>query len=291
MGNVIFYRADRAFIDSRPDLLAHESGHATQYAWCLGLPFLPLYAACAAFSLWRTGDPGSRNFFERNAGLELGGYRELPTIARLPALRNYLQRLTLFRSPRSTSRSRGKEPPMTEPLNSITVTGQGTVQTAPDFFNINIGIEAQKSTVREAYAAASEALNAVNAKLLSLGVAREVISSSSLDVRVDTRWQEGTGSVVTGYTVSSTLSVALRYDQGAQDVIAAVVDTGNNSVRLNGLTPVVSNPAAAQDAARAVAWADALRAAELYAQLAGRSPWAPSQPSLKGRFTTAHPGP
>ncbi|MEO8220045.1 MAG: SIMPL domain-containing protein [Specibacter sp.] len=160
---------------------------------------------------------------------------------------------------------------MTEPLDSITVTGQGTVQTAPDFFNINIGIEAQQATVREAYARASEALNAVNAKLLSLGVAREVISSSSLDVRADTRWQEGTGSVVTGYTVSSTLSVALRYDQGAQDVIAAVVDTGNNNVRLNGLTPVLANPAAAQDAARAIAWADALRAAGLYAQLAGRS--------------------
>ncbi|MBP2411239.1 hypothetical protein JOF48_000038 [Arthrobacter stackebrandtii] len=84
VGNVIFYRADRAFIDSRPDLLAHEAGHATQYAWCLGLPFLPMYFACAAWSWWRTGDPGSRNFFERNAGLALGGYRERPTIARLP---------------------------------------------------------------------------------------------------------------------------------------------------------------------------------------------------------------
>ena len=99
VGNVIFYRADRPFIDSRPDLLAHEAGHATQYAWCLGLPFLPLYAACAAYSLWRTGDPGSRNFFERNAGLALGGYRELPTIARFPAIRKQLQRLALYKTP------------------------------------------------------------------------------------------------------------------------------------------------------------------------------------------------
>lgn len=86
VGNVIFYRAERAFIDSRPDLLAHEARHATQYAWCLGLPFLPLYFSCAAWSWWRTGDPGSRNFFERNAGLAQGGYRELPTVARLPQL-------------------------------------------------------------------------------------------------------------------------------------------------------------------------------------------------------------
>ena len=93
VGNVVFYRADRAFIDSRPELLAHEAAHASQYAWCLGLPFFPLYAACAAWSLWRTGDPGSRNFFERNAGLLRGGYRELPTVARLPAIRAQLLRL------------------------------------------------------------------------------------------------------------------------------------------------------------------------------------------------------
>lgn len=88
VGNVVFYRAGRAFIDSRPELLAHEAAHATQYAWCLGLPFLPLYAGCAAYSLWRTGNPGSRNFFERNAGLERGGYRELPTLDRSSAVRH-----------------------------------------------------------------------------------------------------------------------------------------------------------------------------------------------------------
>lgn len=90
VGNVIFYRADRHYIDSRPELLGHESAHATQYAWCLGLPFLPLYGACATFSLWRTGDPGSRNFFECNAGLLAGGYRDLPTLARLAPLRTFL---------------------------------------------------------------------------------------------------------------------------------------------------------------------------------------------------------
>ncbi|WP_348770104.1 hypothetical protein [Arthrobacter sp. E3] len=99
VGNVVFYRADRALIDSRPELLEHEAGHATQYAWCLGLPFFPLYAACAAWSLWRTGDPGSRNFFERNAGLQRGGYRELPTVARLPAIKAQLLRITSRDSP------------------------------------------------------------------------------------------------------------------------------------------------------------------------------------------------
>lgn len=162
---------------------------------------------------------------------------------------------------------------MNDPANTshtVTVTGLGTVQAVPDYFNITIGIEAARPTVREAYASASAAMNAVNATLLAQDIARDVISSSSLDVRVDTRWQEGSGSVVTGYTVSSTLTVALRYDQGAEDVVAAVVDTGSDSVRLNGMSPVVSDPSEARDAAREVAWADARRAAELYARLAGR---------------------
>jgi uncharacterized protein YggE len=155
--------------------------------------------------------------------------------------------------------------------NTITVSGQGTVTAAPDYFHINVGIEAQRPTVKEAYAAAGTALNAVQARLLARNVARDAISSSTLDVRVESRWQDGVGSLVTGYTVSSTLNVMLRYDEAAEDTIAAVVDTGNDSVRLNGLTPAMSDPAAAQDAARALAWANARSAADLYAQLAGKT--------------------
>ena len=59
---------------ANPVLLGHEERHSTQYAWCLGLPFLPLYFIAAGWSLWRTGNPGSANFFERHAGLQAGGY-------------------------------------------------------------------------------------------------------------------------------------------------------------------------------------------------------------------------
>lgn len=61
-----------------PDLVRHEAAHATQYAVLLGLPFLPAYGVAAVWSLLRTGDPASRNVFERRAGLGIGGYRERP---------------------------------------------------------------------------------------------------------------------------------------------------------------------------------------------------------------------
>jgi hypothetical protein len=57
-------------------LLGHEERHSTQYAYCLGLPFLVLYGAAACWSMVRTGNPGLGNWFERQAGLEAGGYIE-----------------------------------------------------------------------------------------------------------------------------------------------------------------------------------------------------------------------
>ncbi|WP_146070871.1 DUF4157 domain-containing protein [Arthrobacter sp. B1805] len=59
-------------------LLEHEARHTRQYAACLGLPFLPAYMLAAVYSLLRTGDPASRNIFERRAGLADGAYLEQP---------------------------------------------------------------------------------------------------------------------------------------------------------------------------------------------------------------------
>ncbi|MBT2530547.1 hypothetical protein J7E83_00110 [Arthrobacter sp. ISL-48] len=77
VGNVVICRAGKAQLTSNPTLLGHEEKHCTQYAWCLGFPFLPLYFLAAAWSQLRTGNPASANFFERLAGLEAGGYVDI----------------------------------------------------------------------------------------------------------------------------------------------------------------------------------------------------------------------
>lgn len=78
IGDVIISKKALAQLADRPRLLRHESRHAGQYAWCLGLPMLPAYGLAAGWSWLRTGDPASRNVFERRAGLEDGGYVERP---------------------------------------------------------------------------------------------------------------------------------------------------------------------------------------------------------------------
>ena len=82
VGNVVLFRAGPEQALANPAQLGHEERHSSQYAWCLGLPFLPLYFLAAGWSLLRTGNPGSRNFFERQAGLQAGGYPEPGTGAR-----------------------------------------------------------------------------------------------------------------------------------------------------------------------------------------------------------------
>lgn len=75
VGNVIMTKHAEGYLTGR--LLDHESRHATQYATCVGLPMLVMYALASAFSLAVCGHLASWNVFERLAGLEDGGYPRL----------------------------------------------------------------------------------------------------------------------------------------------------------------------------------------------------------------------
>lgn len=76
VGNVILTSSTFAHLEElAPGTLRHEDRHATQWAFMLGLPFLPAYLATMAWSWARTGDRAAACWFEQDAGLELGGYR------------------------------------------------------------------------------------------------------------------------------------------------------------------------------------------------------------------------
>ena len=78
IGNVVVLRGGPEVLERRPTLLVHEARHSSQYALLLGPLMLLPYVLAAAWSWMRTGDPASRNVFERGAGLSDGGYRERP---------------------------------------------------------------------------------------------------------------------------------------------------------------------------------------------------------------------
>lgn len=92
VGNVIITGSDwRTVLARHPGLLRHEEQHSWQYLYCLGLPYLPAYLACMAWSWLRTGHRAAGNFFERQAGLALGGYPDLPSRPVRAGLRTLLQ--------------------------------------------------------------------------------------------------------------------------------------------------------------------------------------------------------
>ncbi|NUW35265.1 hypothetical protein HTZ77_28095 [Nonomuraea sp. SMC257] len=74
VGNVVLTR--RTELDER--LILHEGRHATQWAWCVGLPMLPLYLLSMLVSVIVCGHQASYNVFERLAGLDDGGYPRAP---------------------------------------------------------------------------------------------------------------------------------------------------------------------------------------------------------------------
>jgi len=74
VGNVVLHRHGPDHLRARPDLLAHETAHATQWA-LTGPAFIPLYLAECLISWAVTGDAANGNAFEIGAGLRRGGYR------------------------------------------------------------------------------------------------------------------------------------------------------------------------------------------------------------------------
>lgn len=101
LGNVVICRTRAEQLRTNPALLGHEEKHCSQYAWCLGMPFLPLYCLSVGWSLLRTGDPASANVFERRAGLAAGGYIDRRTNEAGPPRRRRKRGLAWLRTPRA----------------------------------------------------------------------------------------------------------------------------------------------------------------------------------------------
>ncbi|MBM2617298.1 hypothetical protein JIG36_17225 [Actinoplanes sp. LDG1-06] len=106
VGSVILTRRSAEWLldEQRRDLFDHEHHHAGQYA-VLGPLFWPAYWVACGWSYATTGSWGVRNFFERNAGLEAGGYpTDLP-------LRPWLLKLRGPSATRSKRRPPGNPSP------------------------------------------------------------------------------------------------------------------------------------------------------------------------------------
>lgn len=150
---------------------------------------------------------------------------------------------------------------------SISVTGTGTVEAAPDMATLMIGVTSQDKTAAAALAANSTATEAVIARLTASGIEARDMQTSNLSINPNWTTNASSMSEISGYIASNMLTVRVRKLDTLGAVLDAAVTDGANT--LNGLTFGLADPAPVMNEARKEAVADARAKAELLAAAAG----------------------
>jgi uncharacterized protein YggE len=154
---------------------------------------------------------------------------------------------------------------------TITVTGNGAAQAAPDMLTLALALETRGETASAAYEEVGAAETAVSSALRRSGVPDNDLRTSGLNLRADLAWQEGKGQRVTGYLASTMLSVSLRHFPDASATIAAAVEAGGDALRVHGIELGFADGTVVTARAQEAAWRDAEARAAQFAALAEAS--------------------
>ena len=153
----------------------------------------------------------------------------------------------------------------------ITVTGVGTSTVTPDAVRFFASVSVIAKSNKEALASASKSATAVRGALRDNGIATKDIKTSSLTVYPEYNYSQDKGQELIGYRATQSFTVVIRKADNSGAVIDAVVSAGGDAVQINGISPFLSNGAAATEKAREAAVADARARANSYAKYLGVS--------------------
>jgi uncharacterized protein len=154
---------------------------------------------------------------------------------------------------------------------TITVTGEGRVDSPPDMATISLGVTTEGATAAEAMTANSAELAKVLANLKAAGIEDRFIQTSGLSLNPN--WSNNYSSdsseapKITGYLAANILTVQVRALDTLGGVLDAAVADGANT--LNGVTFDLTEPKPALDEARKRAVADAKDRATILTDAAG----------------------
>ncbi len=153
-----------------------------------------------------------------------------------------------------------------ETVRSINVSGVGRVKAAPDVADISLGVTIRDKGAGGASQQAAEAMDAVVAALLAMGIAEADIQTTSLSLNPVYNWESETPEI-TGWEANNMVNVTIRDIDSVGDVVDSATAAGANSI--NGISFRVEDPAEAEAAARGAAVADAQAKADQLAADAG----------------------
>jgi uncharacterized protein YggE len=149
----------------------------------------------------------------------------------------------------------------------VSVSGEATVNAAPDSAVMRIGVSTQGATARDASNANALKITAVLSALKDAGIAEKDIQTAWLSVQPQYETGRPGAPRVVGFQASNQLNVKLRDIKEVPNVLDRAIAAGATDV--SGIEFVVSEQSKLLDQARERAVADARRKADLYVKAAG----------------------
>jgi uncharacterized protein len=151
---------------------------------------------------------------------------------------------------------------------TISVTGEGKVEIAPDMATLNLGVTTEADTAAAALKANSDGIAGALSRLKDAGIAERDLQTSGLTLNPRYDYGSSGGEAkITGYIASNMVTVRVRDLAVLGQTLDAVVTDGANT--LGGLSFGLQEPDSTMDEARRRAVADATHKATLYAEAAG----------------------
>ncbi|HEX7719961.1 MAG TPA: SIMPL domain-containing protein [Woeseiaceae bacterium] len=152
-------------------------------------------------------------------------------------------------------------------VRTVTVTGVGEAQAAPDQAQISAGVQSFGATVIAASRDNEAILSRIMKALASQDIEDDDIGTSNYSIWAEQNYDRTPDQPqIRGYHVSNIVNVTIKDIGKVGDILAAVTNAGANSV--HGVQFGVSDTAALESQARERAMADARRRAESLAELA-----------------------
>lgn len=154
------------------------------------------------------------------------------------------------------------------PFPTVAVTGEGIATAIPDLAHATAGITTEAKTPREAADANARLMTAVVAAARQAGIAEKDIRTARFSIFPvqGTRGREGVPQTV-GYRAANQVQVTIRDAAKVGEVLDQLIAAGATNIA--GVEFAISEPGKLLDEARAAAFAEAKRKAELYARAAG----------------------
>ena len=155
----------------------------------------------------------------------------------------------------------------TAPPPAISVTGEATVQVAPDQAQIDGGVANDAKTAREASDANNAAMGKVLLALKGAGIDEKDFQTSRLSLQPQYAPNRSGPSPIVGYRAANRVTIRVRDVTKVAGTIDVLVGAGANDI--GGINFMVSQASKLLDEAREQAISDARRKAQIYAKAAG----------------------